>query len=171
MAGQAIALALPPAPAHLCPLCHLTDDHDIACPAGWGGPREVDVEFPTPRPADHPSVLRRFGKYIAVRYDKLYRDPRTGRETPCHEWTGGRSRGANRFSDKAWYGTFNPGGEVKGGVRAHVFIAWIAKLIPGLRVPAGMNIDHCCGFSLCVNPEHFEVVPSLENQKRKHNRG
>lgn len=159
---------LAPVPATKCPMCAVVNDHDIGCPNGWGVPQMIDTA--TPRPADHPSVLARFRKYIKVRHDRLYTCLRTGRTTPCHEWTGGKSRGQNRWSEKAWYGTFNPGGVVKGGVRAHVFIAWIAKLIAELRVPEGMNIDHCCAFSLCVNPEHFEVVPKLENQQRKSTR-
>jgi hypothetical protein len=123
-----------------------------------------------PRPANHPSVIERFISYVQVSTSLFWTDPDTGHTSPCMLWTGGKSRGGERYSEKAWYGTFNPGGEVKGGVRAHVFIAWLFGLIPMLRVPCGMNIDHRCVQSLCCNPLHFEVVPKLENQQRKRRR-
>ncbi len=85
-------------------------------------------------------------------------------------WTGGKSRGGNRGSEKAWYATFNPGGEVKGGVRGHVFSAWVHGIIPTLHVPEGMNLDHTCVRSMCVNPDHLELVPKLVNQQRKYGR-
>jgi hypothetical protein len=116
------------------------------------------------RPANHPSVLIRFLSYIEVSTTRFYRG------TPCHQWTGGKSRGGQRNSDKAWYATFNPGGEIRGGVRGHVFIAWLRGLIPTLKVPRGMNLDHLCANSLCVNAEHLELVTKLENQMRKYSR-
>lgn len=114
-----------------------------------------------PRPADHPSVLRRFWNLFEISDEHFYDS------TPCHIWTGAKSRGGNRFSEKAFYGSFNVGGEVKNSVRAHVFAAWLAKLIEEIRVPYGMNLDHLCCRSLCVNALHFELVPATENQQRR----
>lgn len=163
MASQALA----PVPATLCPLCkqrcETNDNHEIGCPAGWLG--VVNPDQVIPRPADHPSVIRRFFSHTRLSLTRFYKG------TACIEWTAGRSRGGDRWSEKAWYGTFNPGGEVKGGVRAHIYSAWLRKLIPSLRVPEGMNIDHRCRNSLCVNSAHFELVPKLVNQQRKYTRG
>lgn len=82
-------------------------------------------------------------------------------------WTGGKSRGGERYSEQAFYGTFNPGGEVTGGVRAHVYIAWVHGLIPSLKVPEGMNLDHRCHRALCCNPFHLELVEAGLNQQRR----
>lgn len=114
------------------------------------------------RPADHPSVVARFLDKVDVCSRLMFEG------TPCWLWKAGKSRGQNRWSLKAYYGTFNPGGEVTGGIRAHVFIAWVAGLIDELRVPKGMNIDHRCKQALCCNPLHFEVVPAEVNQQRKY---
>lgn len=116
------------------------------------------------RPADDPSVITRF---------KTYLEPSTLHSfggTACQLWAGGKSRGGDRYSKHAFYGTFNPGGVIVGGVRAHVYAAWLAGLIPLLRVPQGMNVDHRCHQALCCNPLHLEVVLALVNQARKRNR-
>lgn len=34
------------------------------------------------------------------------------------------------------------------------------------EIPAGMVIDHLCGNSGCVNPDHMDVTTQLENQRR-----
>lgn len=113
------------------------------------------------RPARHPSVLERLLLYL-VEFDHVHH-----KGTRCQLWTGGKSRGGDRWSEKAWYGTFNPGGEIRGGVRVHVFIAWLHGLIPDLRLPKGYNIDHTCHRSLYCNPLHMEVVTAEENQRRR----
>lgn len=113
------------------------------------------------RPANHPCVIERFRGYLeeSATHSWAY--------TPCQLWTGGKSRGGDRWSEKAWYGTFNPGGCVRGGVRAHVYAAFIAGIIPDLRIPSGMNLDHCCDQSLCCNPLHLDLVTKLVNQERR----
>jgi hypothetical protein len=131
---------------------------------GWYGmPSAADpMREPTPtrlRPPDAMSVIDRF-------LSKTTHCPTTG----CLLWIGGRSRGGDRWSEKAWYGTFNPGGVYTGGVRAHVYIAWLLGLIPDelpMRVPAGFNLDHTCHNALCVDPWHLELVPAIVNQHRK----
>lgn len=117
------------------------------------------------RQPDHPTVITRFLKYVALTTE-------THEGSPCCLWKGGRSRGGDRWSEKGWYGTFNPGGIVVGGVRAHVYIAWLFRMIPQslpMRVPLGMNLDHRCQRSLCVNPRHLELVAASENQLRRLN--
>lgn len=116
------------------------------------------------RPADDLSVIARFMAKLLVS------ETHSWRGTPCMLWGAGRSRGGDRWSELAWYGTFNPGGVVVGGVRAHVYAAWLWGLIDDLRVPEDMNLDHRCHQSLCCNPLHLEVVPKEVNQQRKRNR-
>lgn len=82
----------------------------------------------------------------------------SGRETSaCWLWTGARSRGKG---NKKWYGSFRVGKTV---VRAHRFAceAW------GKECPPDYHRDHECFNSLCVNPDHIEIVHRVVNQKRK----
>lgn len=146
-----------------CYCCGEVNHHDDSCPV-YILEDIIEKHNRIPRPADHPSVLRRFWNLFEIS-NKYFHEG-----TPCHMWAGAKSRGGNRFSEKAFYGSFNVGGEVKNSVRAHVFSAWLAKLIDEIRVPYGMNLDHLCSRSLCVNALHFELVPAIENQQRRINR-
>jgi len=76
----------------------------------------------------------------------------------CWYWQGARSRGAG---NKKWYGSFRVGGKV---VRAHRFAC---DVIGGKTCGPGEHRDHVCGFSMCVNPAHIEIVSREENQRRK----
>lgn len=76
----------------------------------------------------------------------------------CWFWTGGRSRGRG---NRKWYGTFWVGGL---SVRAHRFSS---EVLGGQECPPGHHRDHTCVFSLCVNPDHIEVITHEENQRRK----
>ena len=78
----------------------------------------------------------------------------------CHFWTGARSRGKG---NRKWYGSFRVGRKV---VRAHRF-ACEALANPPKPCPPEHDRDHTCLFSLCVNPDHLEVVHKTENQRRK----
>ncbi len=110
------------------------------------------------RPADHPAVIIRFLSFIEV-----------CKETGCHIWCGTRSFGGGQ-NGNAPYGSFAPGGEVDNTVRAHVFAGWLYGLIPTLKVPEGMNLDHTCVNSLCVRRGHLELVTKQVNQDRKKKR-
>jgi hypothetical protein len=77
----------------------------------------------------------------------------------CWYWTGARSRGKG---NKKWYGSFWIG---KGKVmRAHAFAC---EVIGERPCPPGHHRDHTCCFSMCVNPDHLEVVLKEVNQERK----
>lgn len=76
----------------------------------------------------------------------------------CWYWLGARSRGRG---NRKWYGTFKVGGT---SVRAHRFAA---EALGGKSCGAGCHRDHTCGFSMCVNPAHIEIVTHAENQRRK----
>lgn len=75
----------------------------------------------------------------------------------CWEWTGARWGGGN----KRKYGTL----QYKGRQRsAHV----VSYLIFKGKYPKGMDIEHICQFSLCVNPEHLQPATRLQNIRRDH---
>jgi hypothetical protein len=80
----------------------------------------------------------------------------------CWFWTGGRSRGKG---NRKWYGSFHVSGHDT--VRAHRFSS---EVLGEQECPPGFHRDHTCGFSLCVNPAHIEVVTHTENERRKQNR-
>ena len=90
--------------------------------------------------------IRRFMRYVEVL------------PSGCWYWTGARSRGKG---NRKWYGSFRLG---KRTVRSHRFAS---EVLGGLECPPGHDRDHCCEFSLCVNPDHIEVVPKQINHERK----
>lgn len=90
--------------------------------------------------------IKRFFKYV----DKL--------PNGCWFWTGARSRGKG---NRKWYGSFRLGGRT---VRAHRFAV---EVLGGRECPPDHHRDHECCFSLCVNPDHIEVVHKTVNQERK----
>lgn len=77
----------------------------------------------------------------------------------CWYWTGARSRGQG---NRKWYGSFRVGDRT---VRAHRFSC---DVLGGRECPPGHHRDHVvCKFSMCVNPDHIEIVTHEENQRRK----
>jgi hypothetical protein len=80
----------------------------------------------------------------------------------CWYWTGARSRGQG---NRKWYGSFRVKGKT---VRAHRF-ACVALGTDKSCTP-GSHRDHVCGFSMCVNPAHIEIVSREENERRKQHR-
>lgn len=81
----------------------------------------------------------------------------------CWFWTGARSRGGEVKKQKL-YGSFRVNGKT---VRAHRFAC---EAIAGKRCPQGHHRDHTCRFTLCVNPDHMEIVTKEENERRKQER-
>lgn len=94
-----------------------------------------------------PEDIERFMKYV----DKL--------PNGCWFWTGARSRGKG---NRKWYGSFRVKGRT---VRSHRFAC---DVLGGVSCPIGYHRDHLCEFSLCVNPDHIQIVPAKINQKRKY---
>ena len=89
---------------------------------------------------------------------------RNGNIVPCRLWCGGQSRGGQRPKSDPYGSIWIPG---HGTVRTHVAAAWVAGVIPGLRVPAGMHLDHTCERPLCIEPSHFDLVPGRLNLERR----
>lgn len=99
-------------------------------------------------PGPAPIRMGQKGKSALERFDAKWRlDPATG----CWVWTAALmfSRGGSA------YGVFGQG-------LAHRFAY---KVFRG-PIPEGLEIDHLCRRTLCVNPKHLEAVTHAENQKR-----
>jgi hypothetical protein len=92
---------------------------------------------------------------------------RNGLAKPCRLWTGAQSKGGKRPKSGPYGSIWIPG---VGGVRTHVAVAWVEGLIAEPRIPAGFNLDHQCERTLCIEGTHYELVPALENQKRRWSR-
>lgn len=82
-------------------------------------------------------------------------------DTPCWVWTG-----STNGADRTGYGSFrfgsifDPGGSKS--TSAHRF-SW--ELVKG-RVPPQRELDHRCRNTLCVRPDHLEVVTRRMNLLR-----
>ena len=78
----------------------------------------------------------------------------------CWFWAGARSRGSGT-KKKKWYGSFRVGRQT---VRAHRFSCEVIGKRP---CPLHHHRDHICKFSLCVNPDHLEIVHHTVNMERR----
>ncbi|WP_338185886.1 HNH endonuclease signature motif containing protein [Jatrophihabitans sp.] len=74
---------------------------------------------------------------------------------PCWTWTGVRHRTRG-------YGRFYVGGRGGRYVQAH---RWSYEHFVG-PIPDGLEIDHLCAVTSCVNPAHLEAVTPDENKRR-----
>lgn len=75
-------------------------------------------------------------------------------DTACFEW-----RGHVRGTGALQYGGFEVDHK---RFSAH---RWIYEQLIG-PIPEGLELDHLCGNSICVNPAHLEPVTRLENVRR-----
>lgn len=73
------------------------------------------------------------------------------RESGCWEWTG--------WKNQYGYGRFSINGK---SVSAHRH----AYELRNGPIPDGLQLDHLCRNTLCVNPDHLEPVTSKENTRR-----
>ncbi len=76
----------------------------------------------------------------------------------CWHWTAGKH---NAKRHPPGYGRFQTGRRV---MQAHR-VAY--ELTHALEIPADLVIDHRCRNTLCVNPDHMEVVTQVVNAERQ----
>jgi hypothetical protein len=76
-------------------------------------------------------------------------------EAGCWQWLGNK--------DAKGYGFIGVGKKTR--QRAHRWV-WDTYVSP---IPEGWQIDHLCRNPSCVNPDHLEPVPGMENQRRRWN--
>ena len=89
-------------------------------------------------------------------FEKLTFEPNSG----CWLWMGATVRGG--------YGQFTASKEhLAAGGKKHVYAhRFIYEWTLG-PIPDGLTIDHKCRVRCCVNPDHLEAVPFLENIRRR----
>jgi hypothetical protein len=73
----------------------------------------------------------------------------------CWPWIAGRTAGG--------YGLFWFTGPPRTATTAHR----VSYELHGGTIPAGLEVDHLCRNTLCVNPTHLEPVTRHENEARK----
>ena len=83
---------------------------------------------------------------------------RVDEETGCWVWTAAKA-GPEYKTPGRGYSAFYLDGRLTSGHRASY------QLFKG-PIPDGMTIDHLCRNTLCVNPDHLEVVTQGENTAR-----
>lgn len=74
-------------------------------------------------------------------------------ETGCWEWQAARRRGSG-------YGIENAN-----GIPTNAHRVGYAMLVG--PIPAGLVLDHLCGNTSCVNPDHLQPVTQAENRRRQ----
>ena len=92
---------------------------------------------------------------------------RNGLTTPCRLWTGAQSKGGGRPSSGPYGSIWIPG---IGSVRVHVAVAWAEGMLAEPRVPAGMNLDHRCERTLCIERDHYQLIPAETNRELRWSR-
>lgn len=93
----------------------------------------------------------------ATMADRLAANIEVCEDTGCFEWQGNiNNRGYARLTVRCC-------GKVT-KVFAHRLSVVLAT---GVAVPAGMEVDHTCYNTKCINPAHLEVVTPEENKARR----
>ena len=113
-----------------------------------------------------PACLRIVVAARLAQRQRLLIGSRNGLEKPFRLWTGAQSKGGKRPNSpygSIWIPGFN-------AVRAHVAVAWVTGIIPTPRVPEGMNLDHRCERTLCIEDSHYELIPAEQNRSLRWSR-
>src|SRR6266853_5002490 len=79
---------------------------------------------------------------------------RVSKSDTCWLWTGGKTGKKNKYGIY-FHAPARP-------VEAH---RYAYEQLRGL-IPLGMELDHLCRVTLCVNPSHLEIVSSKVNTQR-----
>ena len=108
------------------------------------------------------STCRDNGRFAAAvsEADRFWSMVDRSHPSGCWLWLGAPNRhGYGRFTR-----TLAPG--VKRRVLAHRF-AYELLIAP---IPEGLTLDHVCGRTICVRPDHLDPVTNAENVRRMHER-
>lgn len=81
-------------------------------------------------------------------------EPNTG----CRLWTGAQSGSRGSYGHLKVAGRF---------VKAHR-VSWAEANGP---IPDGMEVDHRCGQTLCIEPAHLQLATPYENKMRSNGMG
>jgi len=101
---------------------------------------------------------RRTMRPIAERFEE-----KVDRSGACHLWTA-----STQTSNGGQYGQFTI--MIAMNKRKNAFAHRVAWELENGEIPEGMQVDHLCRNTLCVNVEHLEVVTPSINQKRRPDR-
>lgn len=87
--------------------------------------------------------------------------------TPCWIWNGPTSFGANRKNQPSKkYLEYGIVTWRRVPTYVHRFMyAWLVKPLPKRRI-SNLTLDHLCRQTLCANPVHLELIPSIDNTRR-----
>lgn len=80
--------------------------------------------------------------------------PNVEKTDDCWIWTGRRA------------GSGSPYGNITTGRTASVYAHRFSYELHRGEIPDGLEIDHLCFNTLCVNPDHLEAVTHRENMRR-----
>lgn len=100
---------------------------------------------------------RTFGYQVDVIEKRFF--AKVSKTDGCWMWTGRRAG-----KSKA-YGSMRVKPKGPWAMMAAHRVAY--RLLIG-EIPAGLTLDHKCGVTLCVNPDHLEAVSLAENTRRRH---
>lgn len=97
------------------------------------------------------AIIRRSGKYGVQVEERFWTKVEKMAEDGCWFWLGA--------PDKAGYGRV-------GFNRKDYYAHRLSYEFAHGEIPEGLEIDHLCKNTLCVNPEHLEAVSHAENVRR-----
>ena len=91
---------------------------------------------------------------ILTRLERRYiPEPNSG----CWIWVGSTARGGGRGQNL--YGRMSTNGKDELAHRiAYMFFKGL--------IPDNLEIDHVCNNTLCINPDHLQAIPHIENLRR-----
>ena len=75
-------------------------------------------------------------------------------------------------TDTCWNWTASKRGKVYGGFQYKGKLRLAHRVVYEMYrgvIPVGLEIDHLCNNTICVNPDHLEVVTPRENTLRSNN--
>ena len=75
-------------------------------------------------------------------------------ENGCWEWTA--------YVNTSWYGA------IMTADRRMSLAHRVSYELHVGPIPDGLQLDHLCGNTICVRPEHLEPVTDLENKRRRY---